>query len=99
MQQLPVTTLHPDGETIVRLDYRTWPADPSSGLLKESVEVLEVRLEDGTDITEDVIGNAEWCEQINKFLTDPWFRSWDLDYTDASNWVGWEPAPTQKEVA
>ena len=99
MQRLPVTTLHPDGETIVHLDYIRVPSDPSSGIFGESVEIVEVCLEDGTDITEDLFGNAEWHEQIETFLTDPWFYSWDGDYTDTSYWVGWEPAPTEKEVA
>ena len=97
MQKLPVTALHPDGQTIVRLDYREWPADHDSGIPFKTIEILEVRLETGEDITDDLAGNQEWYEHINRFLTDPWFYEPDGDYTE--HMVGLEPTNKTKEYA
>ena len=82
MQQLSsVVTLHPDGETVVHVEYTTEPSDPASGIFSECVVIHDVYLETGESVWEDLEGDLDWHSQVSKFVNDPWYADYN-PYTD-----------------
>ena len=84
-QQCNVTTLHPDGETVVSVEYTTEPADPDSGIFSESIVILDVYLGTGESIWHELDGDLEWYQQVSKFIQDPWYADYN-PHTDP-DWV------------